>query len=283
VSTPSAEGRAAVHGATDGAHAPWLEDNAARLSELAPLSPTARVARLDEWARERDLRTESGCRLRFVPVRADSAVTGGGGDHRAYEACIHATGEVLTRVRGRGATHDLYNALMWLQWPLTKARLNALHAAEIAAGGATAPRGRLRDAATVFDENAVLWVGTDVGLEAALRGFDWSGLFVRERQRLQTAVRVRVFGHALLEKLESPFKAITAHAWPMRLAPHTPIGTLDRHLAETFETRVPQPRMLCPLPLLGLPGWCEANRDPAFYNDPAVFRPGRRRAVPASR
>lgn len=283
MSTASAKVRAAVAGSANAAHPPWLQDHAARLAELAPLGPIARVARLDEWARERGLRTESGCRLRFLPAPADSAVEEAGGDHRAYEACIHATGEVLTRVAGRGAAHDLYNALIWLQWPRTKARLNALHAAEIAAGGATAPRGRLRDAATVFDENAVLWVGSDAGLEDALRGFDWSRLFVGERQRLQAAVRVRVFGHALLEKLESPFKAITAHAWPMRLAPHTPIGTLDRHLAETFGTGVPPARMLCPLPLLGLPGWCEANRDPAFYNDPTVFRPGRRRAVPVSR
>ena len=29
-----------------------------------------------------------------------------------------------------------------------------------------------------------------------------------------------------------------------------------------------------PLPLLALPGWCDRNREPAFYDDPSVFRPG---------
>lgn len=30
-----------------------------------------------------------------------------------------------------------------------------------------------------------------------------------------------------------------------------------------------------PLPLLALPGWCDQNRAPAFYDDPTVFRPGK--------
>jgi len=32
---------------------------------------------------------------------------------------------------------------------------------------------------------------------------------------------------------------------------------------------------LHPLPLLGVPGWWPANADPAFYDDPAVFRRAR--------
>jgi hypothetical protein len=27
------------------------------------------------------------------------------------------------------------------------------------------------------------------------------------------------------------------------------------------------------LPVLGVPGWCAANEDPAFYLDTSVFRP----------
>jgi cytochrome P450 len=30
-----------------------------------------------------------------------------------------------------------------------------------------------------------------------------------------------------------------------------------------------------PLPVLGIPGWWPANRDPSFYADAQVFRPGR--------
>ncbi|MBN3821090.1 DUF3025 domain-containing protein, partial [Paraburkholderia sp. Se-20369] len=35
-------------------------------------------------------------------------------------------------------------------------------------------------------------------------------------------------------------------------------------------------RDLSPLPVLGVPGWCAENAEPAFYDDPAVFRSGRR-------
>jgi hypothetical protein len=28
-----------------------------------------------------------------------------------------------------------------------------------------------------------------------------------------------------------------------------------------------------PLPVLGIPGWCQENEDVSFYDDPRVFRP----------
>ncbi|XLM22397.1 DUF3025 domain-containing protein [Chromobacterium piscinae] len=36
------------------------------------------------------------------------------------------------------------------------------------------------------------------------------------------------------------------------------------------------PRALCPLPLLGIPGWWPDNEDPAFYDNAAYFCPTRR-------
>jgi hypothetical protein len=148
------------------------------------------------------------------------------------------------------------------------------------AGTGSTPRGPLRDAATLFDENAALWVGLDASLEAALRAFDWQALFVAGRARVEQGVRVHAFGHALLEKLDAPFKAITAHAWPLRLAADAPLPAVDEALAASLEPGRLASRAFCPLPVMGVPHWCDANRDPAFYNDAAVFRPGRRRAPP---
>jgi hypothetical protein len=258
---------------------PWLEPFAARLAALAPLAPAQRLARLDGWARDAAIVTESGRPLRFVATDPSTRAP------TAYEARVFACGEVATRVDGPGARHDLLNALVWLAYPRSKARLNALHAHADTAGGAARAggRGALRDAATLFDENAALWIGTDASLEAALRAFDWRRLFVERRERLAAALRVRVFGHALLEKLDAPFKGITAHAWPLRLPPDTSPGSVDAALAEGLRPDTLSSRALCPLPVMGLPGWCEANRDPAFYNDPAVFRPGRRRALAGAR
>jgi hypothetical protein len=264
----------------DASPLPWLLPHAARLAALEPMPVHARLDALNRWALEAGLASGSGRALRFV------ADPHGGGTARApaarrvaYETRIFVDGEVAMRIDGAGARHDLYNALAWLAWPRSKARLNALHAQALAGADPAAPRGPLRDAATLFDENAALWVGTDAGLEAALRGFDWQALFVVHRERLVASVRVHVFGHALLEKLESPFKAITAHAWPLRVAPDTPPRELDAALAASLEPGTLDARAFCPLPVMGLPGWCGANADPAFYNDAAVFRPGRRGAA----
>ena len=250
------------------------------------MPPRARLDALNGWARDARVASGSGRPLRFV-ADASGAGAARGPDARrvAYEARVFDEGEVATRVDGPGARHDLYNALAWLAWPLTKARLNALHAGALAGADPAGPRGPLRDAATLFDENGALWVGADASLEAALRSFDWRTLFVGRRAALVDAVRVHPVGHALLEKLDAPFKGITAHAWPLRLPADAPPDALDAALAASLQAGLvgalaagtSASRAFCPLPVMGLPGWCEGNADPAFYNDATVFRPGRRR------
>ena len=67
-----------------------------------------------------------------------------------YEAFIARTGSVPTRSNG----HDLFNALVWRTHPQLKAHLNALQVEQIARSGVGAARGAVRDALTLFDENA---------------------------------------------------------------------------------------------------------------------------------
>ncbi|WP_009523003.1 DUF3025 domain-containing protein [Imbroritus primus] len=188
----------------------------------------------------------------------------------AYETHIHATGGVPTRDN----LHDFFNALIWLHFPQTKARLNAVQAEQIALHGQQV-RGAVRDAATLFDENAALVMSADAELHADLRAFSWRRLFVTRRAAWADC-RVLIFGHALLEKLVSPYRGITAHAWLTDgpAAPRWPDADLAGALAATPLAS----RMLTPLPVLGIPGWWSGNSDPAFYADATVFRPGRRDA-----
>jgi hypothetical protein len=86
-----------------------------------------------------------------------------------------------------------------LRHPALKWRLNELQAAQIAAAPKGAPRGAVRDALTLFDENAALLQGP-APLVDALRRRDWHALFVTQRAAW-TDVRLELFGHALLEKL----------------------------------------------------------------------------------
>jgi hypothetical protein len=126
---------------------------------------------------------------------------------QAYEAFIHAHQRIPTRDN----LHDFFNGLCWLRFGRSKRRLNQLQAQDIARQGVTQQRGALRDALTVFDENAILLQAPD-GLWQALSARDWPSLFVHQRHQWAQA-RVEVFGHALLEKLVQPYVAITGHAW----------------------------------------------------------------------
>ena len=214
------------------------------------------------------LHNAAGHPLRFVPQSDLPPDT-------AYEAHIFATGAVPTRDN----LHDLFNALVWLAFPAAKRLLNRLQAGAISRDGVTPTRGGLRDAATLFDENAVLFLSADAMLRDALRGFDWQTLFVARRAAWGGDCAVVPFGHALLEKLVNPYKSVTAHAWLLDLPPGTPDP--DVHLADTLSAAAGTlrgGRSFAPLPVMGIPGWCDDNRDPAYYADTSIFRPGRTRA-----
>lgn len=181
-------------------------------------------------------------------------------DDEPYESFIFRTACVPTRDN----THDLLNGLIWLSYPRTKRRLNALQAGEIARLGTTGARGALRDALTVFDENAAL-LQAPAELVDALRAHDWHTVFVTQR-KLWDQAHLILFGHALLEKLLQPRKAITAHVWL------TDELTDDSVAASLSPERLTTKPFL-PLPVLGVPGWWHLNEDPAFYADALVFRP----------
>ncbi len=218
----------------------------------------------------RATRTAAGHSLTFIPQEALPSGT-------AYEAHIAATGGVPTRDN----LHDFFNALIWLHWPRAKAALNARQARAITQDGIGAARGTVRDAATLFDENALIFLHTSDAPERSLTGFDWQALFVRDRAAWGATCAVLPFGHALLEKLVTPYKSITAHAWPVRVATlAADRASLDAALATTLLDTELAPRDFRPLPVMGIPGWCADNADAAFYSDTNVFRPGRRRVVP---
>lgn len=189
--------------------------------------------------------------LCFMPQPASPA-------GEAYEVFIHRSAGVPTRCN----LHDFFNGLVWLTQPALKRRLNALQAAEIHRHGVGGRRGPVRDALTLFDENGAL-LQAPPPLWHALRQRDWPALFITHRA-LWADARLVIVGHALLEKLATaPRKALTAHVLPA-----------DAALAMHAGAWAAKP--FCPLPVLGVPGWWPANAEPAFYDDPAVFRLGRR-------
>ena len=141
-----------------------------------------------------------------------------------YEQFIFDTGRVPTR----DGLHDFFNGLCWMQFPQTKTRLNQLQAQQIAATGTQPVRGPARDGLTVFDENAAFFVGPDAVWDA-LAGKDWATLFGPLRPAWAD-VQLVLFGHALLEKLVYPRKAVTAHVFRAQVASNS-IASLDAWVA----------------------------------------------------
>jgi hypothetical protein len=255
---------------------PWFAQHEARGRrwQQAALAGYARyLEELNADARAAGHRTGRGQALGFIAQ--DDLPEGA-----SYEGHIAATGGVPTRHN----LHDFFNALHWFAFPRIKAALNARQADAIDVLGVGPTRGGVRDALTLFDENAVLFASADPALTQALRDFDWRALFIAGRAKWDCACEVRVFGHALLEKLIAPYVACTAHAWVVDVpeAYFTwPRAQRNAYLDDQVSTALAADanlggRSFAPLPVLGIPGWWAANEDPSFYDDASVFRPGRR-------
>lgn len=209
----------------------------------------------------------------------------------AYERFIGTTGNIPTRDN----LHDLFNGSIWLTFPKTKALLNYYHMLEIDQQGIGASRGRVRDTITVFDENGAILVTAESSIGKALIDFNWQESLVAPRDKWdnpkqlnkQAQAAVYIFGHALLEKLLHPRKALCAHSIVINvtqdffaLSLSERINLLDQKVADYMDALLSQPdvtpRKLSPLPILGVPHYWAENANSSFYDDSHVFRSGRR-------
>lgn len=260
---------------------PWLAPFKATGQQLIQSGDWLQAA--NQIARQQDLRTASGHCIVFVPQHILAADV-------AYEAHIHTTGEVPTRDN----LHDFFNTLAWLYFPQIKKTLNALHAAsqlQAADTGGTSntdsrvgTRGRARDAATLFDENAALFICSDEQSAEALRRHQWMHLLQHSPEAFFSKTAVVLFGHALIEKLVRPYKAITAHVWISIVEPDwfvlsdaNRIDDLDHRVAAAISKGFSSTDF-AHLPVLGVPGWWP-SQDADFYLDSLVFRALRQKPV----
>lgn len=225
------------------------------------------LARLNHQASTTNLINARGMPIRFQVQERRCG-------QRDYEAGILATGEVPTRENN---WHDLLNALTWLALPRAKAALNEVQCQSLRLGQA---RGPVSDAATLFDESGLILAGPDAKLGRLLADRHWGQAFVEHRSAWRE-VRAYAIGHAVLEKLLAPWPGITAKCLFVRM--DAPVGesgyaaSVDEAVAEIWRNgTITHPAELFPLPVLGIPGWWPANENPDFYDDKAVFRPGRK-------
>ena len=243
------------------------------LIERLPQDHFPTLAELNRLSEEREVVSGGGEPLEFVPQEAKTG--------EPYEKRVFAYGKVLTRNRN---WHDLFNALVWLTFPKTKAAINRHHYREMQAREGGEARGAVRDALTLFDESGVIVASIDAGLGELLTGFQWKELFWQRREDVARGMRFHLFGHALYDKALAPYRGVTGKSVIVAVSAKEferplpqQLASLDAQLARSFaELRsLGATDDYAPLPILGVPGWTPENASERYYEDTQQFRPAR--------
>lgn len=228
-------------------------------------------------ARYSGIRVHSGHPLSFVAQEQGRL-----GFESQYEPRCYLNGEVQTRENN---WHDLFNALVWLTFPKSKAAINTRHYQALkSVHDGHSQRGKVRDMATLLDESGVIVVSANKALSGLLNAFQWKELFWQRRLQVQEEMGFYVFGHGLYEKALQPYVGMTAQGLVLDVESAffgLPLSDRLAHVDQRVAEYLANPehcrstRELQPVPLLGVPGWCADNEQAAYYDNTAYFRPGR--------
>lgn len=213
-------------------------------------------------------------------------------EHDYYENIIALHKCIPTRGNN---LHDFFNAIIWQQYPQTKALISQFHAQDIANFGLS-PRTPRRDRLTHFDECGILLLVKQCDIEHVSRFFhalathQWQTVFVDEKESWHSIVQPCVFGHATLEMLLNPFVGLTAK-WLVveidnefdRYDEENQRNNIDQNLSKTLSyfNGLDAKDILRPLPVLGIPGWY-AFQTSQFYANRDYFR-AQRTGTPLTR
>jgi hypothetical protein len=250
----------------------WTRPPFTQLAEHAALFEQpwdAALATLNDWA-------ATGLPQGLHFVEQDRILAS---DGLSYEQRIGERAQIAMR---RDSLHDLYGALMWLQWPHTKWAIHRGQMAGIRAVGAK-QRTRRQQALTHIDEAGTVVATADCSLLDLLQEHAWLRLLT-DRRRDWALAQVWVIGHALfelrhckphdLQASKSIAVQIEAPEWFL-LDDAARLASLDRCVAAAIDSgRVAaDPKDQSTLPLAAIPGWDPRNADEAFIAGAPCFRP----------
>jgi hypothetical protein len=199
-----------------------------------------------------------------------------------YEQIIHQQHIIPTRPN---SWHDLFNGLIWLQFPQTKRLLNQQHMEDIEKHGLS-PRTQRRNNLTHFDEcGVILTYQRGSVAEQQIKDLAmhrWQAVFIENRSIWGKELNSFMFGHANLEMLLQPFIGLTGKWLALEVDSQFSSISYSEQLKQIDESLMSlinqsnifaKKKPLYPLPLLGIPDVWDANNNPAFYANTAYFRP----------
>ncbi|MGV8991238.1 MAG: DUF3025 domain-containing protein [Thiobacillus sp.] len=232
----------------------------ALIHELALASALPSLDRLNKLAVALGTTQAHGLPLQFIAP--DGRLSA-----REYETHILQTGQIPTRP---DTWHDVLNALVWLRFPRFKSALNVAHG-EALITETNNQRGRRRDAMTVLDESGVWVISQDPQLPELLTACAWQPLFRERRADVESMMHFVVLGHALLEKVLTPYPSMTGKCLILNSMTLDP-DSVERQAVRTLQS-IESPRQLSPLPIQGIPGWDAENEADTYYTNQKIFRP----------
>lgn len=205
----------------------------------------------------------------------------------SYEARIYLRGEIQTRCHN---WHDYFQVLIWCAFSKTKRLINKRHYLALAQRinmKAVKQRSSIENMLTLFDECGAIIVSSNPALLENITEFEWTTLFMDNRDKFETEIKCFTFGHALYEKFLSPYIGMTAHAICLPVDESFFLLNESQQLEQVDDlacrylekNKDLSPALLNPFPILGVPGWDGRNEDPDFYQNKDYFRPKRRASL----
>ncbi len=185
-----------------------------------------------------------------------------------YEPRIYLQGEVQTR---DASWHDFFNALVWQEFPQSKKIINRLQFQLQEQRYPNKQRLPAENMLTLFDENGAVIIAQNPELLELIRQQRWHELFWQRRDEVKQQLQVHIFGHGLFEKSLQPYIGITAQCLLLEQDADCNIDALITQYLTSLGLEL-VPGKLNPLPILGMPGWCEANENEEFYSNKSYFR-----------
>ncbi len=260
--------------------APYRDLHPQLVAALRPLSAWPEPAHYDALAqvvpRAADVELP-----RFVKQSREALLEVGG-----YEQHVAQLGAVPTRPRH---WHDFFNMIVWAHFPKLRWALNSIHV-DPRVGPIDPRNGRApaQNLAATFDESGVLVVSSSRSLLEELRALRFKRVLWERREELVATTHFWIVGHGTLESLLTPHPGLAAKGLLLHV-PAIPAASeldalrfdIDARAAQRVASWRERLTVLDPVPLLGLPGYCD-NERAAFYDDARYFRFERASRRPAS-
>lgn len=200
-----------------------------------------------------------------------------------YQPVIFLKGQVPTR---EGDWHDFFNMLTWHLFPKGKAVLNRRQFfafdEEAPFPWASPKKNRTgeQDALTLFDEGGAVIACRDERLWELFSQRRWKELFFHQRENVKNNMRFFIFGHAIFENCLHGHP--TVHASAVRVPARDEmfennwkdaLTYVDEELQDIMQRNIKTPREFLPLPIYGIPGWREENKEETYFENETYFRP----------